>query len=40
MLADIELAGVIADDHGAGEQAMRLEAAHKAPSVAISADRD
>ena len=27
MRADIELAGVVADDHGVGEQAMRLDAA-------------
>jgi len=27
MRADIELAGVVADDHGIGEQAMRLDAA-------------
>jgi len=36
MLADIELAGVVADDHGVGEQAMRLEAA---PQSAFGGDQ-
>ena len=31
MRADIELAGVVADDHGVGEQAMRLDAAPQGP---------
>ena len=36
MLADIELAGVVADDHGVGEQAMRLDAA---PQSALGGDQ-
>ena len=35
VLADVELAGVVADDHGIGEQAMRLEAA---PQSAFAGD--
>ena len=27
MLADIELTGIVADDHGVGEEAVRLDAA-------------
>ena len=36
MRADIELAGVVADDHGVGEQAMRLDAA---PQSAFGGDQ-
>ncbi len=36
MLADIELAGVVADDHSVGEQAMRLDAA---PQSAFGGDQ-
>ena len=36
MRADIELAGVVADDHGAGEQAMRLDAT---PQSAFGGDQ-
>ncbi|MGD1038385.1 MAG: hypothetical protein ABR878_14645 [Roseiarcus sp.] len=36
MPADIELAGVVADGHGVGEQAMRLEAA---PQSAFGGDQ-
>ena len=31
MLADIELAGVVTDDHGIGQKAMRLDAAPQRP---------
>ena len=36
MRTDIELAGVVAHDHGAGEQAMRLDAA---PQSAFGGDQ-
>ena len=36
MPAHVELAGVVADDHGVGEQAMRLEAA---PQSAFGGDQ-
>jgi hypothetical protein len=38
MRADIELAGVVADDHGVGEQAMRLDAALAAAPSPPGAD--
>ena len=37
MRADIELAGVVADDHAVAEQAMRLDAA---PRSAFGGDQD
>ena len=36
MLTDIELAGIVADDHGVGQQAMRLDAA---PQGALGGDQ-
>ncbi len=36
VLADVELTGIIADDHDVGQEAVRLDLPHSVASVAIS----